>query len=112
VPGSSRLLLTRVVREGAIWEVYVATTARTGARDVTLEFERTGPEHSRLRHTRPVQGALLDALHNGAPVSRVRLLEELDLAVRGVEAGSNGEIDTPVGAESSGPAADNAPNDG
>lgn len=79
--GPARLLLTRLVREGAIWEVYIATTAQSGGANVTqLEFEGTGAEQEKLRYTRPAEGALLDALYSGSPVSRASLEEELDLA--------------------------------
>jgi hypothetical protein len=72
-----------LVRDGAIWDVYVSTTAQNGAPNITrLEFEGKGPAGQRLRHTRPLEGALLDALHSGDPISRARLEEELDLAFR------------------------------
>lgn len=81
--GPSRLRLTRLVREGTIWNVYVSTTAQNGAPNITrLEFEGKGPAGERLRHTRPLEGALLEALHSGAPISRARLEEELDEAFR------------------------------
>jgi hypothetical protein len=81
--GPSRLLLTRLIREGSIWEVYVATRAQSGADNLTqLEFETPGPQHRRTRYARPVEGALLEALHTGAPVSRSSLEEQLDLAMR------------------------------
>lgn len=87
--GPSRLRLTRVVREGTIWDVYVSTTAQNGAPNITcLEFESKGASGRRLRHTRPLEGALLEALHSGAPISRARLEEELDLAFRDAAAPS------------------------
>jgi hypothetical protein len=83
VSGSSRLLLTRLAREGEIWDVYVATIAQIGASNITqLEFERKGARWEKLRYTRPVGELLLDALHSGLPVSRASLEEELDLALR------------------------------
>lgn len=92
--GSSRLLLTRLLREGALWEVYVAAAARPGApNQIHLEFEGKGPARQRLRYTRPVEGPLLEALHSGAPVSRARLEEELELACRADDAGARAESD-------------------
>lgn len=86
------------MREGAIWDVYVATTAQDGAPNVTqLEFEAAGAGPKRLRYTRPVQGLLLEALHNGTPVSRASLEEELDRAYRdaGAESGTDGQAAPP-----------------
>jgi hypothetical protein len=98
VSGPSRLRLTRLVREGAIWDVYIATAPQSGGPNVTLlEFEGPGTTRTKLRCTRPVEGPLLDALHNGAPVSRTPLEEELDHALREVGA---------VPAESFGPEED------
>ncbi|HSJ09791.1 MAG TPA: hypothetical protein VK928_07745 [Longimicrobiales bacterium] len=76
-PGPARLLFTRLLRDGAIWSVYVATSG-DGASRTQLEFESTG-----RRCTRPVDGPLLAALHSGAPVSRSSLLDELELALAG-----------------------------
>jgi hypothetical protein len=70
----------------------VATSAQSGAHNLTqLEFETTGPPHRRTRYARPVEGALLEALHNGAPVSRSSLEEQLDLAMRGDAAADGGD---------------------
>lgn len=81
--GTSRLLLTRLIREGAIWEVHVSTRVQGAAANVTrLEFESAGGPRTKLRYTRPVEGALLEALHSGAPVSRASLEEELERALR------------------------------
>jgi hypothetical protein len=89
----ARLRLTRVIREGVIWEVFVATTAQSGARNLTqLEFEATGPDRRRLRYARTVEGALLDALHTGAPLSRASVQQQLELAIRDAEA--TGDEDT------------------
>lgn len=81
--GSSRLLLTRLLRDGLIWNVFIATSATAGAPNVVrLEFERSGPGHDDVRYTRPVEGPLLDALHSGGSLSRVDLEHELELAIR------------------------------
>jgi hypothetical protein len=81
--GPSRLRLTRILRDGVIWEVYVTTTPRSAAENITLlEFEGSTLQEERVRYSRPVVGALLDALHNGRPVSRSDLEEELELAIR------------------------------
>lgn len=81
--GSSRLLLTRLLREGTIWTVFIATSAAAGAPTVIrLEFERSGPGQDKVRYTRPVEGPLLDALHSGGSLSRVDLEHELELAIR------------------------------
>ncbi len=83
----SRLLLTRLLRDGVTWEVYVVTGSPGGAPNVTqLEFQGVGPEHEKVRHARPITGPLLDALHSGAPISRAGLEAELELAVRPVSA--------------------------
>ncbi len=85
-PGSSRLLLTRLIREGSVWDVYVATATQTGGRTQTrLEFESAGPAHRRTRCSRPLSPSLLEALHKGTPVSRVSLEEELTLALGDLE---------------------------
>lgn len=107
MPGPSRLRLTKVLHEGAIWDVYIATTPHSGGSNVTqLEFEASSADHGKLRHTRPVDGPLLDALLTGAPVSRARLGEELDLAFREAVAVRSGDAGTPTDAEPSGPAPD------
>jgi hypothetical protein len=81
---SSRLLLTHVVREGAIWEVFVATTAAQRApTEVRLEFVHSRPGQYPIRHSRRVTGALLDALHRGGALSRADLEQELEQAIRG-----------------------------
>lgn len=103
--GPSRLLLTRLLRDGAIWEVHIATTARTGAPNLTLlEFEGTGTEQEKLCYTRPVEGSLLAALHSGTPVSRASLEEELELAFRDAGAVDGGDA-APVSTEPSDSAA-------
>jgi hypothetical protein len=80
----ARLLLTRLVRDGAIWKVYVATTAQAGGGNVVvLEFEGTGADQEKVQYSRLIDGPLLDALRSGAPVSRAALHDELELAVRG-----------------------------
>lgn len=85
--GSSRLLLTRLLREGGIWDVYIATTAQAGTPNLTrLEFEGRGPERKNLRYSRPVESTILNALHSGGSVSRARLDEELEVAIREAEA--------------------------
>jgi hypothetical protein len=67
--------------------VYIATSAQSGAPNVTeLEFEDTGA--TAARYSRRVDGKLLEALHNGAPVSRSSLQGELELAL--VAAGTQG----------------------
>lgn len=94
-PGPSRLRLTRLLREGGVWDVYVATTAQAGASNVTrLEFEGRDAQQKKVRYNRPVEGDMLDALHSGAPLSRARLDQELDLAIREAEAvgGGNGAV--------------------
>lgn len=81
---SSRLLLTHVVREGALWEVFVATTASQRApTEVRLEFVHRKPGQDPVRYSRPVSGALLEALHRGGALSRADLEQELDQAIRG-----------------------------
>jgi hypothetical protein len=88
--GSSRLFLTRLLQGGAIWNGYVATTLRAGLPTlVQLEFERTAPGQGVVLYTRPVSGALLDALHSGGPLSRADLEQELELAIR--EAADEGD---------------------
>lgn len=79
----SRLLLTRLLHNGAIWEVYVTTGGPGGAPNVTqLEFQGAGPQQEKVRYSRTLEGPLLDALHSGAPISRAGLADELELAVR------------------------------
>ena len=102
--GPSRLLLTRLIRKGAIWNVYVSTSPRSGEPNVTeLEFEDTGANPTRYR--RRVDGPLLEALHNGAPVSRSSLQDELELALTGSTAADGTAVrmsvpgGTPVRAE-------------
>lgn len=91
-PGPSRMLLTKVLREGAIWNVYVATIPQSGTSNLTqLEFERSA-EQKKLRYTRPAAEPLLDALHRGEPVSRASLQDELELAIR--DAGADDGADT------------------
>lgn len=81
--GSSRLLLTRLLRDGLIWDVFIATTATAGSPNVVrLEFERAGRTKGTVRYTRPVEGALLAALHRGTSLSRATLEQELELAIR------------------------------
>lgn len=90
----SRLLLTKVARGAEIWDVYIATIPQNGGSNLTqLEFQESGIRHLRPRYSRPLAGALLDALYAGAPVSRARLEEELELAVREAEAGDGGSAD-------------------
>jgi hypothetical protein len=79
-PGPSRLLLTKLIREGTIWNVYVATTPHSGGPNRThLEFEHASA--GAVRYVRRAEGPLLDALHSGAPVSRSNLQGELELAL-------------------------------
>ena len=81
--GSSRLLLTRLLREGVIWHVFIATTAAAGSPNVVrLEFERSGRGLRKVRYSRPVEGPLLAALHGGSSLSRSDLEQELELAIR------------------------------
>ena len=88
--GSSRLLLTRLLRDGAIWDVFIATTATAGASNVIqLEFARSGPEQDGVRLTRWVEGPLLEALHSGASLSRSDLEHELELAIRQADGGAD-----------------------
>jgi hypothetical protein len=83
-PGTaSRLLLTHVVREGALWEVFVAATAaQRAAATVRLEFVHRVPGREPVRYSRPVSGPLLEALHRGGPLSRAELEHELEQAIR------------------------------
>jgi hypothetical protein len=110
VPGPARMLLTRVLREGAIWNVYVATTARSGAPNLTqLEFEGTGAGQAKLRCTRPVAGPLLDALHSGAPISRASLQAELELALHAAAPADADDRANGVDLDPSRPDADSPP---
>ena len=94
----SRLLLTRLIRKGAIWNVYVSTSPRSGGANLTeLEFEDTGASPARYR--RRVDGPLLEALHNGAPVSRSSLQDELEQALADLNAADGAEARTPVPGE-------------
>jgi hypothetical protein len=80
---SSRLLLTHLVREGALWEVFVATTAAPRASaTVRLEFVHKAPGQHPVRYSRPVSGPLLEALHRGSPLSRADLEQALEQAIR------------------------------
>jgi hypothetical protein len=83
VQGPSRLLLTRVLRDGEVWDVYVATIAQNGRPNRTeLQFETRGADRKLRRCARPIEGELLAALHSGEPVSRSSLEGELDLAIQ------------------------------
>jgi hypothetical protein len=71
--------------------VYIATSSQAGAPNVTeLEFEDTGANAG--RYSRRVDGKLLEALHNGAPVSRSSLQDELESAL--MAAGTQAVIPT------------------
>jgi hypothetical protein len=86
--GSSRIHLTNVLREGAIWNVFIATTAGHGApAAVLLEFERTRGDNQAGRYSTPLTGRLREALYCGGSVSRAELVNELELAIRSDEAG-------------------------
>jgi hypothetical protein len=90
-PGPVRLLLTRLLRDGTIWNVYVASSAPAGEQARTeLEFEGTGAAQS-VRCIRRVDGPLLDALYSGAPVSRSQLQDELELALAAAAAVDSAE---------------------
>lgn len=105
VSAPSRLLLTRLLHEGVLWDVHITTTPRPGASNITqLEFEGTGEKRGKVRYTRPVEGALLEALHSGIPVSRAGLEEELELAIR--QAGAVGGVAVTIGTEPSDPGGD------
>jgi hypothetical protein len=78
--GPARLLLTRLVRGTAIWNVYVATSPQGDSTSRThLEFEDTSARSQ--RYSRRAEGPLLHALFNGAPVSRATLQSELEQAL-------------------------------
>jgi hypothetical protein len=80
---SSRLLLTRIVREGVLWEVFVVTTAAHRApATVRLEFVHSAPGRESVRCSRPVSGDLLETLHRGGSLSRADLEQELEQAIR------------------------------
>jgi hypothetical protein len=78
--GASRIRLTHILREGAIWNVFVTTTAGQAAA-VLLEFERTGGDGLVDRYSTPLTGRLRDALYGGGSVSKADLLHELQLAI-------------------------------
>jgi hypothetical protein len=80
---SSRLLLTHVAREGAIWEVFVTTkAAERNPATVQLEFVHRAAGRVPVRHSRPVSGAVLEALHTGGPLRRADLEQELEEAIQ------------------------------
>ena len=80
--GSSRLLLTRLHREGVVWDVYIATTSQAGRNTTRLEFEGGAVGEEKVRYSRPAEGQLLAALHSGAAVRRTDLEEALEQAIR------------------------------
>jgi hypothetical protein len=81
--GTSRIHLTRIIRDGAIWNVVVATTGGDDATAaVLLEFERTDGDGQPDRYATPLTGRLRDALYGGGSVSRADLVHELELAIR------------------------------
>jgi hypothetical protein len=81
--GSSRIRLTHILRDGAIWQVFIVTTSGPGpTAAVLLEFERTGGAGEPDRHATPLTGRLRDALYDGGPVSRADLVRELDRALQ------------------------------
>jgi hypothetical protein len=81
--GSSRIQLTHILRDGAIWNVFIATTAGHGApAAVLLEFERTGGDDQPVRYSTALTGGLRDALYGGGSVSRADLVHELELAMQ------------------------------
>jgi hypothetical protein len=92
--GSSRLLLTQILHESAIWNVYIATTVRSGSPTlIQLQFERRAAGQNEVRYTRSAEGALLEALHSGRSLSRAELEQVLELAVREAEGGAVGSTD-------------------
>lgn len=98
--GPSRLLLTKLLRGDAIWNVYVATGAQGDTQNRTqLEFEDTSAVA--VRYSRRAEGPLLDALFNGAPVSRATLQDELERAILDATIASAGPVDIPVDTEPS-----------
>jgi hypothetical protein len=81
--GSSRIHLTHILHDGAIWHVFIATTAGHGAdAAVLLEFERTNGDDEPNRYATPLTGRLRDALYGGGSVARADLVHELDRAIR------------------------------
>ncbi|HUF51908.1 MAG TPA: hypothetical protein VMN60_13880 [Longimicrobiales bacterium] len=81
--GSSRIHLTHILRGGAIWNVFIATTVGHGApAAVLLEFERTRGDDQPARYSTALAGRLRDALYGGGSVSRADLVHELELAIR------------------------------
>ena len=108
--GPTRLLLTRLLHGGAIWNVYVARTAESGGPNRTqLEFEAAGAASDGQRYTRRVEGEMLDALHRGKPVSRSALEEELELALRDAGAIAGDAAAPAAGSEPAAPAAGSEP---
>jgi hypothetical protein len=82
-PDSSRIHLTHILRGNAIWHVFVATRAGSGAdATVHLEFERAGGDDESDRYSSLLTGPLRDALYGGGAVSRADLLHELELAIQ------------------------------
>ncbi|HUG39560.1 MAG TPA: hypothetical protein VMM12_03690 [Longimicrobiales bacterium] len=93
---SSRLLLTRLLRDGAVWDVFIATTSSAGTPNVIrMEFEHGSAGRDIVRYSRAVEGPLLDALHSGTSLSRADLEQELEEAIR--EATSE-DREPPIGA--------------
>lgn len=79
----SRRLLTLLEYEGEIWKVYLSFNGDAPpATRVQMEFERSAGGPS-LRYTRMPDESLLRALHDGRPLSRAALREELAHAVAG-----------------------------
>lgn len=80
---SSRIHLTHIVRDGAIWNVFIATTAgHGGPAAVLLEFERTGGDDQPDRYSTTLAGQLREALYGGGSVSRADLMHELEFAIQ------------------------------
>jgi hypothetical protein len=105
----ARLLLTRLARDGAIWNVYIVTSAPAGGPAHTqLEFEDPGADS--VRYTRRAEGALLDALYSGAPVSRSNLQDELELALAaaGVDSADSADSGDAAAADAAAAAVDSA----
>lgn len=81
--GSSRIHLAHILRDGAIWQVFIATAAGHGeTAAVLLEFERSGGGDEPNSYATPLRGRLRDALYGGGSVARADLVHELDLAIR------------------------------
>jgi hypothetical protein len=81
--GPSRRHLAHILREGAIWNVFVKTTAGPDtAAAVLLEFARMGADDPSGRYSTPLTGRLREALYDGGSVSRADLLHELELAIQ------------------------------